>query len=234
MSEILDPSHQPRPFNLPMSPDLGGTYYDFVREVSKDKLTFCVRKQNLLIKIALPGDKSFMHISVETLKGDRFLDAYYDVFGYLTSANLWFRRFYNQDGFAQRENPSRDVQTVYSQLVEKKADLMMEVDLRFQLLNFHYCRDNSTPDKMRYMSVATRDIGDNPNKVTFYPHPSGEINPITFCASFSDDMLAFGFYPNEHKPVLSYLSTSANVGNIYGDASPKDVRDLMDRIFIKS
>ena len=118
---------------MPIRPDLGGTRYDFVKEISRDKLTFSVRSRDCLTKITIPDD-SFLKISVEGPQELPFFESYYDFMGQLVSANIWFRRILDLPWFTFDLDDST-VDT-FCQLVDTESDLMLEANIGDDVLNY--------------------------------------------------------------------------------------------------
>lgn len=224
------------PFNFVTHPDLGGTNYDFARGVSRDKIVYEVRNPFCLTNLEIPGDKSFLHVSVDTLEGGRFLDAYYSFLGELTSANLWFSKYCDQQNFVERAKPSKKISETYNQLFDREADIMVEVEMGTNQLGLYFCQEDSTASNIKVITSAAFDITRGGLLLNFHPDEEGQITPVTFFAENDDkdEVLSLGFCVDDLYMVSDNISTIINIDKIFGNPTPKTVRDLIDAIFVKS
>ncbi len=223
------------PFNFVMYHDLGGTTFDFAKRVSRDKVVYEVRNSLCLTNLEIPGDKSFLHVSVDLLEGGRFLDAYYSFLGELTSANLWFSNYCDQQNFAERANPNKKISETYDQLLDREADIMVEADMGTNQLGLYLCQEDSTADNIKAITGLAVDIARGGMLLNFHPDKEGQITPVTFFAENDDkeEVLTLGFCVDESYMVSDNISTIINIDKIFGNPKPKAVRDLIDAIFLK-
>lgn len=233
MSEFLNPHIDHPSFNFIVNPDLGGTRYPFSKEILRDNIIYSIRDAYSLTQLEIPGDKSFLHVSVDTSKGDRFLDAYYNYLGDLMSANIWFRAYCDQKGLMEQGKPSKNTLDTYDQLSQRNADIMVEADMAFNDLGLYVCDEDSTADNLKILGSIGRDIPENGVLFTLYPDVDRKMKPITFYAKIEDNVLTLGFRPNKNFVAKDCISTVINMDKIYGNASPRDISNLLGSVFIK-
>ena len=241
MAEFLDPSHQEHPlFNYIVYPDIGGTRYDFTTEVTRDSIIYNLRNPFSVTKLELPVGEAYMHVAVETLEGDRFLEAYYSVAGDLSTANFWFRRYCKQKDFIDNGQASEDNLATQKQLYERGADIMVEADIIHADLGLYLCDEDSDPDNVKIRASAKHYISSNGVLVKFHPDEKGEITPVEFYARLNDNTLSFGFRQNKNDVVMDHLSTYINMDRLYseiketkGKVTPGTAERVVSSVFLK-
>lgn len=232
MQEPFGDSKHP-PFNFAMRPDFGGTGFSFVKEITRDRITYIISNESSHVLLTIPDHKDFLHISVENIGGRRFIEAYYNHLGELTSANLWLRGYCDQEDFLEKANPSDKLMTTYSKLSESKTEIMFEVDISQHNLGLYLCTEDSGSDNIEAITGADREMNSELTFINFHPDEEGEIEPVTFCESVEDNILIFGFQPNEQTVVRDSISTFVNPEKLFGLATPGDVQKFINRVFLQ-
>lgn len=222
------------PFNFAVRPDLGGTTISFVKEISRDRVMYQITNEYSHVKLVIPGHEDFLHIYAENLDGHRFIEAFYNHWGALTSANLWFRRYCDQDNFMEKAHPSLNLLTTYDQLSKSKTDILFEADMDQKNLGLYCCMDDSRSDNVNTISGTDHDMTPGLSLLRFVPEEDFLIEPVTFCANLEDNVLSLGFQPTEGTVARDHISTITRPDILYGKPTPKDIQNFIDSVFLNS
>lgn len=230
MNELLHP-----PFNYSMRPDLGGTRYDYTKEISRDKVTYIVRNPISVTKLEIPGSDDFLHMSVETPEGDIFTEAYYTFLGDLTSAHLWFTRYCRQVDFASRATPSRKFLNNLDRFVEAGTEIMLEANVAMQRLCIYYCDADSDADDPDLTAGVDIELPAESTLLKYDPKdPDLDVDRVGLYVNLSDNVLNLGFLTGEKYIGFDTFSTVVNIDKLIGEkATPGDVRKILESILLK-
>lgn len=176
-----------------------------------------------------------MNISVETAAGGKFLEAYYNFMGELNSANICFRKCFDQPGFIKRARPDDSLRDSYQGLVESGTDLMFEADMRLNTLNLYHYSGDSDGDDIEIISSLETDIPSRPVLIDFpSPDRDSAVMPVKFFASLEDNILTLGFCLNERLLVYNMVSALVNFGKLGGSATPGEVKRILNNVFLRT
>lgn len=221
------------PLEFSVRPDLGGTRHPYVREIATDRLTHCIYNRFLQAKLTIPGRRDFLHVSLETREGDRYLEAYYNHWGEMTSANLWFRPYCDQKNFSKNAVPDSRLLRIYDQLSENNTDLMLEVDMDQCNIGVYYCLEESSSDNIHVIDASDHDMISGAHFIEFQPDEGGEIEPVVFYINIEDNMLFLGFGSSEKKIFHDLLSTVVNTEKLFGSPTPVDVQRFLEGVRVQ-
>lgn len=238
MKETLDGEIQR--FDFTLRPDFGGTKNSIVNEITRDRITYLLPKDNGQVFLTVPNHNKFVQVAVENETGGRFLDARYNKDGKLIKANLWFRRYCDREGFYQRAQPSDKILDTIVQLYERESDIMFEADMNEKSLGMYYCLEDSESENLKIISSADHDMIEGLLLIDFHPNQEDEdeddeiIEPVTFCSVIDDGKLLLGFQSDERNAVGYQISTFVSPENLFGLATPRAVQKFLDNLFVAS
>lgn len=197
MKEALD--IQIQPFDFAVHPDLGGTKYPYTHEVSPDRTTYTISKENENVSVTLPKNKEFVQVCIENSQGEIFFEAFYDRKGMLAKAYFWLRRYCDRADFFQNSQPEDKILETIHQLYERQADIILEADIESDTLGLYYCTDDSGSEDMGVIESGELGISKELTIINFPPSETdidfnGEsIEQATFFVVLDDKLLRFGF-----------------------------------------
>jgi len=232
MSEILDPSRQIHPpYNSHFYPDLGGTSYDYVSEISRDKLTFFYRMGESVTRIEVPSGEAYVSISRSEGNGEDFFRGYYKYTGELKAACLYLKSFYEQKDFKERAKPDENLRLIYEELAGTGTDLVIEAHMELKKI-FVYHGFSMPNGELAIISFIQSSLKNEESYLEIVPLAKDDLPPITFVESIEDNKLSLGFCPNSVDVAQETINGFASSNKINFYSTPQDIREFVDRVFI--
>ena len=223
------------PSRYTVRPDLGGTRGDFAVEISSDRLVFELRDKGFLNKLTIPSELSFLKLSRSKGESGDFLEAYYDRWGDLRSARIWFRRFVKQPGFIHALKPTRDFMDAYYFLKETGTDLILAANIPDMNSFLIHGEDKSLGENIVMIAHDKRPLEVDKNVlITFTADSADPVIPVKFAMGLIDNVLTLGICPDEEKVVLEQVSTGIGDIKLGSYSTPEEVEKLLDKILVTS
>lgn len=232
MKEIPGGIEHP-PLNYAVRPDLGGTQFPFIKEIFPDSITYISVGNYLQGKVEIPKHRDFIHVSLENHSGNKFLEAFYNPKGELVSSNLWFRSYCERIDFPDIASPDEELWGVYSELFERKTEVMLEIDVCQNMLAIFYCDESSTVRNLKNIDCTDNEIVDGLYVVTFDLEEGVESQPVTFFTNIENNTLSVGFQTNKDFITNSYIRTFVSPEKVLSKPTPAAVQDFLRDVFIK-
>ncbi len=116
-------------YNFTFSPDYGGTSYEFVKDLSRDK---CILKHvvdSRVTKAEIPREGNLIVITLSEGNSGDFFYAFYSAAGELISAQIHFRKYCEQSDFLEKAKPSQELLDAYWQMKDAEEDIVLSVDM---------------------------------------------------------------------------------------------------------
>lgn len=222
------------PFNHPMRPDLGGTSFDFSKEIKPDKVTFTVGQDDRFTKLIIPSKESYLAVTVEEDKTGIFIEAYYDFTGQLSLARLWFKCFCGQRSFNEKIVPDDNLINALGKLNRSGTDIALEADLEKNQLKIYHCEDNQSPGRLKILNHSLCELPRNSKAFALFKG-YGKVRsttPVKFAAGIVDNTLSLGFCPNKKQLVDETISTNVKMDILYG-GTPAKVKHFLELVFLQ-
>lgn len=227
MSEIVHPL-----FDAHIMPDLGGTSYDFAKEIGRDRLTFFHRSGDNLTKVEIPGE-DYLRVSLSEGFGRNFFEANYKFTGELASATLSFRNYCEQKDFERYANPSDEVMETYWQLMDRNEDLRLKVDLDAKTISVTHGKFEKNGG-FREIAVWEDTLPENEGVIfQMQPLEGDDIGLMDFAVLFEDNILSMGVRTNEKDLAVDMVSGFATSSELSFTSTPKDLRRFLHKVFLK-
>ena len=224
-----------REFDNAVRPDLGGTRYNIWREISPDKIAFHSVEGGYLKTLTIIDHKSFLKVDVETARSGKFLEVFYDCMGDIISANIWFRRYCMQDGFKENAFADPDFTKNLRELTVTATDIVFEAEVATHLLGLYRCMEKGDADHLKVVNnIGVEIIPPSFEEALSFRFNYLDSKPIKFIARSADNVLSLGFFTNPERWVSDSVSTVVDFEELGESAKPDMVKNVFDKIFVKS